>query len=287
MKGEKIIRGNHQGHAASATPANPSAPARKPSGIEPASPMNTRAGGKFHARNPTLALASAMHDAARDENVITPLDRHVSEGRFEGGLSGEEEEELQEPPLPQKSDKKPSGSQKAEKEPSRSQKSEKEGAPKKSLLDELVASIDKAFRQFDPERFKMRKKDEAFFDPVSENNCLITAINGGTAASADDVLMIRYLIFDQLDIPYGEFLPASPEVIYIIVKTLRIKPARIEIFMSGRRSAAQVFIVTGTYNVVELEGDEAERQEEEEDSKKIPITHSGGNHFSYRRGRGK
>jgi len=201
--------------------------------------------------------------------------------------SGEEEEELQEPPLPQKSDKKPSGSQKAEKEPSRSQKSEKEGAPKKSLLDELVASIDKAFRQFDPERFKMRKKDEAFFDPVSENNCLITAINGGTAASADDVLMIRYLIFDQLDIPYGEFLPASPEVIYIIVKTLRIKPARIEIFMSGRRSAAQVFIVTGTYNVVELEGDEAERQEEEEDSKKIPITHSGGNHFSYRRGRRK
>jgi hypothetical protein len=150
----------------------------------------------------------------------------------------------------------------------------------------MLISINKAFKNFDPRKVKVTRKEQGNFDPVAVNNCLITAINGGRAASYANVLMIRYLIFDQLEIPYGAFLPASPEVIYIIVKTLAIRPARIEIY--GEESAPyQVFIVASNYNIIELEGDEAGDIEEEEDSVNIRITHSGGNHFSYRRTRGR
>jgi len=169
-----------------------------------------------------------------------------------------------------------------------SQSQELEEEPKKPSLKELLKSIDLAFKKFDPREFEVAEEDEDFFDPVSENNCLITAINDGAAASNDNVLMIRYLIFDQLDIPYGAFLPASPEVIYIIVKTLGISPARIEIFRGRRRNAAQIFIVASNYNIIELEGDEADSQEEEEEgTTQIPITHTGGNHFSYGRSSGR
>src|SRR6185312_16502488 len=64
MKGEKTSSGNHAGQAPAANPAQPSAPARNPSGIEPTSPRNTRAGGKLYARKPAAADAIARLAAA-------------------------------------------------------------------------------------------------------------------------------------------------------------------------------------------------------------------------------
>src|SRR4051812_41465797 len=55
MNGEKTNTGNHGGHTWCAMPIHPMAAARKPSGIDPASPMKRRAGGKFSRRKPTDA----------------------------------------------------------------------------------------------------------------------------------------------------------------------------------------------------------------------------------------
>jgi hypothetical protein len=149
-------------------------------------------------------------------------------------------------------------------------------------LRKLIAAINKAFKKYDPDKIEIGKREEKYFDPVKENNCLITALNGGEPASYEDVLMIRYLIFQQLDIAYGKFLPASPEVIYIIAKTLEISDTQVNIYRD-EESADQVFIISSDYNIIELQGDEKDDQEFEEATKNLDIDHSGGNHFSYRK----
>src|SRR5437868_15374301 len=59
MQGENTRIGNARAQAPVSVPSRHIPAARKPSGTEPASPRNTRAGGKFHARKPADAEAIA------------------------------------------------------------------------------------------------------------------------------------------------------------------------------------------------------------------------------------
>ncbi|SAL87511.1 hypothetical protein AWB68_08431 [Caballeronia choica] len=59
MKGANTSAGNQTGHVPLSQPQYPSAPARKPSGIDPESPRKIRAGWKLNSRNPAAAPAIA------------------------------------------------------------------------------------------------------------------------------------------------------------------------------------------------------------------------------------
>ena len=70
IKGENTSGGNHQGHAFCKLPIKPKAPARKPMGIEPASPMKTRAGAKLKKRKLRAAPDTTMLENAM---LLAPL----------------------------------------------------------------------------------------------------------------------------------------------------------------------------------------------------------------------
>ena len=59
MSGRNTSSGNHAGQRPHHTPAMPKTPARNPSGTDPTSPMNVRAGGALTRRNGRMAPQSA------------------------------------------------------------------------------------------------------------------------------------------------------------------------------------------------------------------------------------
>src|SRR4051794_20569088 len=64
VNGPNTTSGNQSGHRPARHPTTPNAAARKPSGMDPASPMNTRAGGKLDNRNAAAAPQTASAAAA-------------------------------------------------------------------------------------------------------------------------------------------------------------------------------------------------------------------------------
>src|SRR5262245_19359929 len=75
MNGENTSTGNQSGQWPARQPRIPSAAARKPIGIEPASPMKTLAGGKLNTRN---AAAAAAMLAATTTNTASPASHAAS-----------------------------------------------------------------------------------------------------------------------------------------------------------------------------------------------------------------
>src|SRR4030095_15615781 len=68
MKGANTTKGNHSGQSFCSQPETPNAPARKPKGIDPASPMKILAGGKLNKRK--AAEAAAIDHASRANSLL-------------------------------------------------------------------------------------------------------------------------------------------------------------------------------------------------------------------------
>src|SRR2546429_9919164 len=79
MKGAKTAAGNQNGQSPSRQPERDKTAARKPSGTDPASPMKTRAGGKFNGRNAAPAAAPMAHSISRASSPLiqAPAPRHA------------------------------------------------------------------------------------------------------------------------------------------------------------------------------------------------------------------
>jgi len=70
MNGEKTTNGNHNGHKSLYQPIMPKDPHRKPSGIDPVSPMNILAGGKLKNKNPIQAVIIIILNIAKSRSPI-------------------------------------------------------------------------------------------------------------------------------------------------------------------------------------------------------------------------
>src|SRR5260370_41315457 len=70
MKGAKTAAGNQSGQSPSRQPESDRAAARKPIGMEPASPMKSRAGGKLNGGNAAPAAATMAHSISRASSPL-------------------------------------------------------------------------------------------------------------------------------------------------------------------------------------------------------------------------
>ncbi len=157
----------------------------------------------------------------------------------------------------------------------------------KILLQRLILSIAQSFEKIQQKgELEIEESEVDDIDPVAVNNCLITAINGGEAASLESVGLIRFIIRDQVGTPYGNYLQARPEVIYTIAKALGLVGKHIRIYRAGEEDEegyydlelSQVFIIQNDGTVIEVEGDEVGDYPAPANGY-IDIEHMGGNHF--------
>lgn len=123
-------------------------------------------------------------------------------------------------------------------------------------------------------KIDVQKEDKDSLNPLAANNSLITAMNGGKNASEEDVTMIRYLLNEEMKIPYGAMLQAAPEVIHTIAMILDIDSVTVHITVDDNK---QVFWITGL-NVIEVEGDEIDNYEQ---ASEIWIKQNGKDYFEY------
>src|SRR5207247_5669745 len=70
MKGANTAAGNHRGQSPSRQPERDRTAPRKPIGMDPASPMKTRAGGKLNGRNAAPAAATMAHSISRASSPL-------------------------------------------------------------------------------------------------------------------------------------------------------------------------------------------------------------------------
>jgi hypothetical protein len=163
--------------------------------------------------------------------------------------------------------------------PQRESNEEAEKETKKQAQAKIIKRITRAFKKLLGEKIEVEEEHEEFLDPLEINNCLITALNGGVGASQAQVTLIRYLLFEEMDIPYGELLPARPEVIYTIATVLNIRNHTLAI-NSSDGELQQVFLIMEDGTVIEREGDEVEDLSEF-GLNVLAITHDGEDHFEF------
>lgn len=164
----------------------------------------------------------------------------------------------------------------------------------KLLAERIIIAIAQALKKIVDSggelEIELKEGEIDYLQPLAINNCLITAINGGVAASLDIVGLIRFLIREQVGTPYGAYLQARPEVIYTIAQALQLTNRHIRIYTAGQDTESeestgeddrpsQLFIIQGDGSVIEAEGDEMDEYPPPTNGY-IDIEHMGGNHFA-------